>query len=196
MTPILQGQYASRADSLNEPIRLLTWNIERGLQLPGVLDFMGRLKPDICLLQEVDLYAKRTGRRHLAELLAERFEFNYVFGVEWQELSQGSDSRPAYQGQTVLTRCQIENPRILRFCRQSNAWRPRAYLPRWQVFQPRRGGRMALAAEVTSGRKRLVVYDLHLESREDEDLRLLQLIEVVQDCLRYRETHRSLWREI
>ena len=185
MTSILQGRYATRAGALDKPIRLLTWNIERGLRLPGVVDFLGRLKPDVCLLQEVDLYTNRTGRRDVADLLAERFEFDYVFGVEWQELSQGSDSQPAYQGQAVLTRCRIEDPHILRFCRQTNAWRPREYLPRWPVFQPREGGRMALRAELRSGDRRLIVYDLHLESRADDDLRLLQLTEVVQDCLRY-----------
>jgi endonuclease/exonuclease/phosphatase family metal-dependent hydrolase len=181
---VLQGQYASRSD-LDEPIRLLTWNIERGLDLPGVMDFVEKLKPDLCLFQEVDLFAKRTARRDVADLVAERFDFNYAFGVEWEELSQGSRSEPAYQGQAVFARCPIQEPRILRFSRHSDFWHPRWYLPRLPVFQPRRGGRMALTAQLPWGRTRLVVYDVHLESRGDDDLRLLQLSQVTQDCLRY-----------
>lgn len=185
MDSIRQGQYAGRPGSLDEPIRLLTWNIERGLNLLGIMDFIAKLRPDVCLLQEVDLNTKRTAGRDVADLLAARFEFNYVWGFEWEELSQGSASQRAYQGQAVLARCGIGEPRILRFSRQSAVWRPRPYLPRWQVFQPRDGGRMALAAELVSGRTRLVVYDLHLESHGDDDLRLLQVMEVVQDSLRY-----------
>jgi endonuclease/exonuclease/phosphatase family metal-dependent hydrolase len=182
---IRQGQYAGRSRGLDDPIRLLTWNIERGVNLLGIMDFVGKLRPDLCLFQEVDLNTRRTERRDVADLLAARFEFNYVFGLEWEELSQGSDTQPAYQGQAVLARSGIDDPRILRFCRQSDFWRPRGYLPRWQMFQPRRGGRMALAADLPWGPTRLVVYDVHLESRGDDDLRLLQLVEVVQDCLRY-----------
>ena len=170
-------------------MRVLNWNIERGLRLPAVMDFVGSQQPDICIFQEVDLNAKRTGRRDIAYLLAARFKFNYVFGVEFEELSQGSDKEPAFHGQAVLARCRIGASRVLRFSRQSDIWRPRWFLPRWAAFQPRRGGRMALIAELVFGRTRLVVYDLHLESQGDDDLRMSQLTEVVQDSLRYpRET--------
>lgn len=187
MDEILQGEYAPRSGerhALNE-IRVLNWNIERGLNLPGVMSFVRRHQPDLCIFQEVDLNAKRTGRRHVADLLAAHFQFNYVFGVEFEELSQGSDTERAFHGQAVFARCRITAPRILRFSRQSDIWRPRWFLPRWAAFQPRRGGRMALIAELVFGRTRLVVYDLHLESQGDDHLRLWQLSEVVHDSLRY-----------
>jgi endonuclease/exonuclease/phosphatase family metal-dependent hydrolase len=121
----------------------------------------------------------------VAEVLAARFEYNYVFGAEFEELSQGSDTERAFHGQAVFARYQIVAPRILRFSRQSDRWRPRWFLPRWAAFQPRVGGRMALVAEVAFGRTRLVIYDLHLESQGDEHLRLSQLDEVLHDSLRY-----------
>ena len=107
-------------------------------ELAGITDFVSGLQPDLCILQEVDLNAKRTGRRHLADQLAARFEFNYVFGVEFEELSQGSKTERAYHGQAVFARYPILAPRILRFSQQSDRWRPRWFLPRWPVFQPRR----------------------------------------------------------
>ncbi len=186
MIEILEGQYARCWwDPPLRELRVLDWNIERGMNLRGVMDFIRYQDPDLCILQEVDFNAKRTGRRNVADLLGAQFGFNYVFGVEFQELSQGSRTDPALHGQAVFARCRIAAPRILRFSRQSDVWCPRWYLPRWSVFQPRLGGRMALAVELVFRRARLVVYDLHLESQADDNLRLWQLSEVLQDSLRY-----------
>jgi len=186
MDDILQGQYAPSGDTCPiKELRVLNWNIERGLDLPGVMDFVRGQRPDLCIFQEVDLNAKRTGRKHVADVLAAHFQFNYVFGVEFEELSQGSNKERAFHGQAVFARRRIVAPRILRFGRQSGVWHPRWYLPRWSAFQPQRGGRIALIAELDVGRTRLVVYDVHLESQGDDDLRMWQLSEVVHDSLRY-----------
>lgn len=184
---IIQGEYANRRRDGHQINRLkvLNWNIERGLNLPGVMDAVRKEQPDVCIFQEVDLNARRSGRRHVADLLAEHFEFNYVFGIEFEELSQGSPAERAFQGQAVFARCDIGASRILRFSRQSDYWRPRWFLPRWPVFQPRTGGRIALAVELAIGRSRLVIYNLHLESQGGDDLRLSQLSEVIHDSLRY-----------
>jgi endonuclease/exonuclease/phosphatase family metal-dependent hydrolase len=149
------------------------------------MEFIGNQQPDLCILQEVDLNAKRTGNRNVAEVLASHFRFNYVFGIEFEELSQGTGTEPAFHGQAVFSRWPILEPRVLRFSRQSDFWRPRPYLPRWSILQPRKGGRIALIAELAVGHYRLVIYDLHLESQCDDGLRLWQLNEVVHDSLRY-----------
>jgi len=183
---ILEGRYAGDC-TLPPPreFKVLDWNIERGLRLAGVIEVMEREQPYLCILQEVDLNAKRTRRRHVADVLAARFQFNYVFGIEFEELCQGSGAEPAFHGQAILARGEILAPRVLRFSQQSDAWSPRWYVPRWGMFQRRHGGRMALVAELSLGERRLVVYDLHLESRGDDDLRLWQLSEVVSDSFRY-----------
>ncbi len=46
---------------------------------------------------------------------------------------------------------------------------------------------MALIAEIAAGGSRLVVYDVHLESQAEDDLRLMQLMELVHDSFRYPE---------
>jgi endonuclease/exonuclease/phosphatase family metal-dependent hydrolase len=182
---ILTGEHARSVEERPDRLRVLDWNIERGLNLPRVMDLICRQDPDICLLQEVDLNARRTGRLDVARVLAAQFGFNYVWGLEWEELGQGSKQDRAFQGQAVLARCRIEAPRVLRFTRQSGAWRPRWYKPQLPAFQPRLGGRMALAAELVFKRCRLAVYNLHLESKGDDALRLSQLTEVVRDSGRY-----------
>lgn len=187
MGSILSGAYAPFWEVLFPPrkVKILNWNINRGLKLPEIVDFVEEQQPDLCIFQEVDLHTRRTGGKDVANVVASRFRFNYVFGIEFEELSQGSKAERAYHGQAVLVRSGIEGSRTIRFRRQSEFWEPRWFLPRWPAFQPRLGGRMALVAEVALGRGRLVIYDVHLESQADDQLRLAQLKEVVDDSLRY-----------
>jgi hypothetical protein len=76
------------------------------------------------------------------QLVANRFIFwsmNYVFGREFQELVQGSKTDPAYDGQAILAKWPISNPRLIRFSRQSSFWRPHWFLPKIEPFQERLG---------------------------------------------------------
>jgi hypothetical protein len=41
-------------------VRLVDWNIDRGLQLASIIDFLREANADILLLQEVDINARRT----------------------------------------------------------------------------------------------------------------------------------------
>jgi endonuclease/exonuclease/phosphatase family metal-dependent hydrolase len=50
------------------------------------------------------------------------------------------------------------------------------------------GGRLALAAELEAGARRVVVYNVHLESRGFEELRLRQIREVLAHVNRYANT--------
>jgi len=169
-----------------ESICVVDWNINRGLQLNGILDFLTGVGADLILLQESDLNARRTHRLNIAREIAQKLEMHYVFGREFQELTQGSNSSPAYHGQVTLSRWPLSNPRIIRFEKQSNFWRPRWFLPDIEPLQERIGGRMALVTETTVGGKVLVSYNLHLESRGDDRLRCSQLQECIKDSLQYQ----------
>lgn len=167
---------------------MVDWNIDRGLQLQGVIDFLAGTKADLILLQEVDLNARRTHQLNVGREIAQKLQMNYVFGREFQELTQGSQTSPAFHGQATLSPWPMSNPRILRFRRQSSFWRPRWYLPDIEPFQERIGGRMALISEVSIGGRTLATYNLHLESRGDDALRCSQLDECLNDALRYKST--------
>jgi endonuclease/exonuclease/phosphatase family metal-dependent hydrolase len=162
-------------------IRVVDWNIDRGLQLRSIIDFLGDTKADIFILQEVDINARRTQRLNIAQEIARNLRLNYVFGREFVELTQGSDTSPAYHGQATLSRWTISNPRIIRFREQSNFWKPRWYLPKLEPFQERLGGRIALVSEINISGVSIVSYNLHLESRSNDELRLAQLNEVLKD---------------
>jgi endonuclease/exonuclease/phosphatase family metal-dependent hydrolase len=166
-------------------LEILSWNIERGQQLQAAASTIKQLAPAIALLQEVDVNAARTGRKNVAEELARQSGVNYIFAAEFEELGQGGRQSPAYHGQAILTALRASSPRFLRFRDQNDYWRPRWFVPNWAIFQRREGGRLALVAEVQTGSRRLVVYNVHLESRGTEDLRLRQMQEIIEDMQRY-----------
>jgi endonuclease/exonuclease/phosphatase family metal-dependent hydrolase len=144
-------------------------------------DFLVGVNADILILQEVDLNARRTHRLNIGETIARKLEMNYVFGREFQELVQGSKSSPAYHGQATLSKWPISNSRLIRFSRQSHFWQPHWFLPRIEPFQERLGGRIALVAEINVGGSKIITYNFHLESRENDELRVSQLAEVLSD---------------
>ena len=120
-----------------------------------------------------------------AKEIAQKLQMNYVFGREFQELTQGPRASPAYHGQATLSRWPLSNPRVLRFQNQSNFWRPRWFLPEIEPFQERIGGRLALVCETAIAGKRVVTYNLHLESKGDDALRCSQIEETLEDARRY-----------
>ncbi len=165
-------------------LRVVSWNIERGLRFSRVLRFLRAIRADLLLLQEVDLNARRTHYRDVAGELAQALDLNYVFGTEFQELSEGTAVRPAYHGMATLSPWPLVDARVIRFRDQSTFWKPRWYIPDLPVFQRRVGGRIALVADTSIYGRKVVSYNLHLESRGSDDLRVRQLSQVLEDCRR------------
>jgi endonuclease/exonuclease/phosphatase family metal-dependent hydrolase len=168
-----------------DSIRVVSWNINRGLRLQGVIEFLAKAKADVVLLQEADQNARRTHHLNVAREIAQRLQMNYAFAREFQELTQGPRTSPAYHGQATLSRWPLSNNRVVRFSEQTNFWRPHWFLPEIPPFQERVGGRLALVSEVSIPGRTVVAYNLHLESRGHDRLRCAQLGEVLQDAQRY-----------
>lgn len=180
----MTGDY-SRNGQLTGDFRIATWNIDRGYRFDNIVAALQHNGPDICLLQEVDLHDRRTGNRDVAREIASELGENYSFGIEFQELSQSISAKAAYHGQATLSRFPIVASRVLRFERQSGFWKPNARIPNLPLFQRRLGGRIALVTELSIGGRRVVVYNLHLESRSGGRIQDAQLQEVFQDLKRY-----------
>ena len=166
-------------------VTVVSWNIDRGLKLQEVIEFLSRARADIILLQEADLNARRTHRLDIAREISQKLRLNYVFGREFQELTQGTRASPAFHGQATLSRWPLSNPRIIRFQRQSNFWRPHWFIPEIDPFQERLGGRMALVSEASIAGRTIITYNLHLESKGDDQLRESQLAEALRDARQY-----------
>lgn len=170
---------------LRDSIRVVDWNIDRGLKLASIIEFLGHANADILILQEVDINCHRTHRLNIAHEIARKLRLNYVFGREFVELTQGSKASPAFHGQATLSRWKISRPRVIHFQQQSDFWKPHWYLPKMEPFQERLGGRIALVAGIDIAGVALTSYNLHLESRGNDDLRIAQLDDVLRDATAY-----------
>ena len=123
MEEIETGTFANArvVSKVPDVIRVVSWNIARGCQLDGVAEFLLNNQADLIILQETDRNSRRTLYRNIAREISQKLGMNYVFGIEFQELSQGSYHSPAYHGQATLSPWPISDPHILR-CEPSNQW--------------------------------------------------------------------------
>jgi endonuclease/exonuclease/phosphatase family metal-dependent hydrolase len=174
---------AGSADSL----LVMTWNLERGLELPGQLDAFRRgslPRPDLLLVSEADRGCSRSGGRQVVRELARELGLSYAFGVEFVELPRregagGTIEATCEHGNGILSRRPLQNVRLLRFAANRSWYRPPGER---DGEEPRLGGRMALAAEVPRAGGALGVYSFHLESGiGDRAYRLAQARELAED---------------
>src|SRR5271165_4370011 len=100
MDEVITGGFVSRPGQpwSRDFVRIVSWNIERGLQYGAILEFLRAVEADLILLQEVDLNARRTQYRDVARELARSLHLNFVFAKEFQELDAGSKNSPAFHG--------------------------------------------------------------------------------------------------
>jgi endonuclease/exonuclease/phosphatase family metal-dependent hydrolase len=163
------------ADAANrQPLKVITWNIERGVNFDKIVSTLERLNADVILLQEVDRYCLRSHRRDVARELAGELRMNWVWAGEFQEIGEAQRRVPAMTGQAVLSRYPIRDASAIVF--RDQTWFRWHFSP----VQPRRGDRIALKVR-TGG---MLMYDLHVESGGTDDLRQRQIDDVLDDAVR------------
>lgn len=157
-------------------LKVVTWNIEYGTRFDRVVEELRHLDADVYLLQEVDVFCRRSGNRNVAKDLADAIGANWVFAGEFQEIGESTGRVPALTGQAILSRYPITEAVAVPF--RAQAW------ARWHLnpVQPRRGGRLVLRARTAGVR----VYNAHLESGAHDGLRREQLDDILADAARDR----------
>lgn len=175
----------AKPDSNLKAVRVVTWNIDHGTELDRIVAGLTTHPAELCLFQEVDWNAARSGERDIAGELARRLGLNGAYSIEFEELSQ-EQGPPAYIGQATLTRLPVLRSRVLRFERQSGFWKPHSWIPpSVPLMQRRVGSRIALITELKLGAHLLVVYNSHLESRSAGPIQDHQLDEMLSDSKQY-----------
>ena len=153
-------------------LKVVTWNIERGVKFDQIVSTLAGFDADVILLQEVDRNCRRSGGRDVARDLADRLGMNWISAGEFQELGEEIGESAALTGQALLSRRPIADSHVIAFQSQARL--------RWRLnpLQPRRGGRIALRARVDD----VVFYTVHIESGGDDHLRRRQIEETVADA--------------
>lgn len=133
-TPFINNEANARGDSPHRPsddelgplLRVVSWNVERGLELDGIVtlfsdigDFLELRDPDaleaeeygevareahllqtadIVVLQEVDWGLKRSGYRAVPEELGRRLGMNWTFGIQFLEVDPFQLGTETFEG--------------------------------------------------------------------------------------------------
>ena len=104
---IEQGSF-SPADSprAGVTIRVAAWNIERGIQLDGVLEVLSSdptlAASELLLLTEVDYGMARTANRHVAREIAAGLGVHYAFAPCYLALNKGAGVEAEAEGENTL----------------------------------------------------------------------------------------------
>jgi endonuclease/exonuclease/phosphatase family metal-dependent hydrolase len=170
-----------------DEIVLCAYNAQMGLRLDDQLRAFGgdagMPSPDILLLSEADRGCTRSGNRNVAREYARALGLCYVYGVEFIELPRsigpGGGIRGCCEhGNAIASRFPLGNVRLIRHNRARRRHsKPQRVL---RVGEPRLGGRVALAADVLIGERKLRVYSVHFDSLRIGE-RVLRLLSVQFD---------------
>ena len=186
-----QGRFAPPGPAPPSELRVMAYNLERGLRLDEQIDAFARgalPRPDVLFVSEADRGCGRTRGRNVARDLARALAMDYVFAVEFVELPRfggagGRLDRACEHGNAILSRYPLRDPRALPHA-TSHRWFEGPLSP-WRAWgEPRLGRRTALHARLELGRGRtLDAYSLHLDDGVARDAaRAAQVGEVLADA--------------
>lgn len=193
-------------DPLNTPIKIGSFNIERGFKADKIIEWGKEMEkkgelPDVFCLQEVDWGCLRSGDQNIALKIAEGLGYKYVaYTTEWEEVDVNENSKDftdedrlilkhgtrrgkaevgkggGVAGQAVLSKYPIKSTTCLPL---SKAWFD------WEDFnnpkarkQPSLGARIAQVVKVGIGDKEVAIANTHLDIHGGEVGRLSQFDQV------------------
>lgn len=168
-TITLSNTYAEPCDE-KDSLKLVVFNVERGKYLDEIEEYIKyhpSLKdPDIIFFNEMDDGMARTGNIDVTAELSKRLSMNYIYGVEFFEITKGNlrdktaaqdnKNTKGFHGNAILSRYELLEPMIFRL--------PMAY--DWFYDEQKRlGGRNALFAKIRVNNRLIGLVCTHLENR-------------------------------
>ena len=186
----LEGaNFAPAAPAEQTDLVVMTYNLERGLQLDDQLNaFLNNPNvpiPDVLLASELDRGCSRTGGRNTPRELAAALEMNYVFAVEFVELpraggSGGSIDTTCEHGNAIFSKYPLGNVGQLRHT-MNKSWYLSPEEREGMNGEPRLGGRILVYGDVLVGNRVLHVSSLHYESDpSDNEFTVAQAVETAE----------------
>jgi endonuclease/exonuclease/phosphatase family metal-dependent hydrolase len=142
-------------------LRVVAWNMEYTDELDAQVDALlthPELKDaDVYLLSEVDRCSTRNDVRRAARYMAQKLQAEYVYGIEFVELSIGR-TIGGDTGQAIVSRRPLTGAALT--CHtQEFPWAT-------DKGEPRIGQRVVLHADIPAGSTSIRVHSVHLESRD------------------------------
>lgn len=164
----LQISNLYKSDVKKEWLKIIVLNAQRGIYLEEIITYLSyhpSLKnADIIFLNELDNGMVRSGNINTAAELSRRLKMNYIYGIEFLELTKGNRNERLLPGQNtrslhgnaILSRYILEDSFLLRLPLEYD-W--------YNNFQKRIGSRIALITKIIIGSKELGLICTHLENK-------------------------------
>jgi endonuclease/exonuclease/phosphatase family metal-dependent hydrolase len=171
-------QATEAAPRLQNFLRVVVWNIERGTQFDGIVNALNHHPvlryADLLLLNELDDGMLRSGNRNVPEELSQALSAHAIYGVEYLEFTKGTgaelqlpgNNTTALHGNAILTRHRFSNPRLLRLPRCEN---------NFESAERRIGGRLGIFVDLEIGNTKLLATTAHLDVVNTPPCRARQL---------------------
>ncbi|KAI8992245.1 hypothetical protein BDB01DRAFT_777647 [Pilobolus umbonatus] len=159
---ILEYDYrdgSSKCDSL----KVLQWNIERNYESEAIIQTLKDLDADIMILQEIDIFCRRSGNRNHMEELCRELKVKGGFLCEFEELDSPlrsiRDAGGGLHGNAILSKHDVDF-RVLHHRRHYYNWERDGHL----LNEPRKGQRATLVGLVRpDSLPPVLCYSVHLE---------------------------------
>eukprot|EP00581_Thalassiosira_minuscula_P004904 CAMPEP_0183741612 /NCGR_PEP_ID=MMETSP0737-20130205/62605_1 /TAXON_ID=385413 /ORGANISM="Thalassiosira miniscula, Strain CCMP1093" /LENGTH=686 /DNA_ID=CAMNT_0025977005 /DNA_START=69 /DNA_END=2126 /DNA_ORIENTATION=+ len=157
------------------PLKAIAFNAERGKHWPEfvamIREMFNSSRPDIIILNEMDVGMARSGNVHTARKVAFELGMNYAWGLEYVELTNGNgeeqhatmgmNNELGLHGNAILSTCQIFDPLIVRDPLNEKQFSTRKLPINARGTEIRLGGRMGLFVRIGSRDRHLIVGSVH-----------------------------------
>ncbi|CEG75816.1 hypothetical protein RMATCC62417_10800 [Rhizopus microsporus] len=162
---IVTYDYRTTESQVNQvqDLKILQWNVERNYESEEIIKVIQDLDPDVIMLQEVDIFCKRSGNRDHMQELCKALKLKGGFVCEFQELDSPlrglRDAGGGVHGNAILSKHDIEF-RVLEHRKEAYDWNKHG---KW-LREPRIGKRYTLVGTVHApSLPPVLCYCVHLE---------------------------------
>jgi hypothetical protein len=149
-------------DGSDAPMKVISFNMNGGRYWSEFTRMIHQhwtlLKPDVIILNEVDIGMARSNNIHTARKLAFSLQMNYAWGLEFVELTNGNwddqeqtinmENSLGLTGSAILSKCKIYDPLIIRDKLEDDYFSSKRTSRNNRGSQKRLGGRMALYVRI------------------------------------------------
>ena len=182
LTHVWAEQFAPKNEPKNDSIRVLAWNIERGIRLDGVIgvlrDNPSLRSADILLLSELDWGMARTQNRFVAREIASELNMNYAFAPCYVALTKGAglerhaggENRESLHGNALLSRFPMHRVHSLDLPNGKD---------KMKGAEKRIGSQRAVIADIEHPSGMFRAVSLHLDAHSSQRHRYLQMRRVL-----------------
>lgn len=174
---------------VGESLKVFQWNVERNYESEAIIKVVQDLDPDVIILQEVDIFCKRSGNRDHMQELCKILELKGGFVCEFEELDDPMrklrDAGGGVHGNAILSKHDIEF-RVLEHRKSLINWEKDGK----KFKEPRRGQRFTLVGTVNaSPLPPIICYCVHLEVFTGIIGRIHNFSDVFEDAAKHAEEY-------